>query len=330
MRFGIIGTNWITDEFLKAAAEHGEFRLTAVYSRTEEKGRAFAARYGDPAVFTDLGDMLGSGLVDAVYIASPNALHAAQAIACMERGKHVLCEKPAASNVREFDAMTAAARANGVVLMEAVKSTLMPTFAAIREQLPALGPLRRVFANVSKYSSRYDAYKQGNVLNAFDPSLSNGSLMDLGIYCLYPLVALFGPPQRVSANAYMLASGVDGEGSLLLSYPEMEAIVAHSKITDSYAPSEFQGELATLVVDHINKPERAVVHYRDGRTEDITPPLPNRPMYYELAEFISLCAGGRFESTVNTHAVSRATLAVMDEARRQIGLTFPADRPAED
>lgn len=95
MRFGIVGTNWITERFIQAAMETDEFSLTAVYSRTEDKGKAFADKYNSqPEVFTDLAQMAASDQVDAVYIASPNSLHAEQAILCMNHGKHVLCEKP--------------------------------------------------------------------------------------------------------------------------------------------------------------------------------------------------------------------------------------------
>lgn len=241
IRFGVVGTNWITDRFIQAGLENEDFILTAVFSRTEEKGRAFAAKYAGAAIYTNLEDMVSSPEVDAVYIASPNSMHAEQALICMNHGKHVLCEKPAASNSRELKLMIEAARANDVLLMEAMKSTMMPNFSVIKDNLYKLGTVRRYFASYCQYSSRYDAYRQGNVLNAFNPEYSNGSLMDLGIYCLYPMVALFGKPDAVKAAGHMLTSGVDGEGSMVMSYPDMDAVIMHSKITDSYLPAEIQG-----------------------------------------------------------------------------------------
>ncbi len=96
IRFAVIGTNWITEELIKAAREIEDFALTAVYSRTEEKAKEFAAKHDIPHLFTDLGKMAQSDVFDAVYIASPNSFHAQQAILCMSHGKHVLCEKPIA------------------------------------------------------------------------------------------------------------------------------------------------------------------------------------------------------------------------------------------
>jgi scyllo-inositol 2-dehydrogenase (NADP+) len=325
IRFGVVGTNWITDRFIQAGLENEEFILTAVYSRTEEKGLAFAAKYAGAAIYTNLEDMVSSGEVDAVYIASPNSMHAEQALICMNHGKHVLCEKPAASNSSELQKMIEAARSNDVLLMEAMKSTFMPNFGVIKDNLYKLGRVRRYFASYCQYSSRYDAYRQGTVLNAFNPEYSNGSLMDLGIYCLYPMVALFGKPDSVKATGVMLSSGVDGEGSMVMRYPHMDAVVMHSKITDSYLPAEIQGENGTMVIDKINQPYQVKIQYRDGTVEELTLPQVFEPMYYEAYEFINLLKNGQRESTVNSHANSLAVAEIMEEARRQIGLRYTSD-----
>lgn len=200
IRFGVIGTNWITDSFISAASEHSDFKLVAVYSRTEEKAREFAEKYGVELTFTNLEEMAKSDELDAVYIASPNSLHAEQAIVMMENKKHVLCEKPLASNVREVERMIATARKHNVLLMEALKTTFLPNFQEVKKNLHKIGPVRRYVASYCQYSSRYDAYKEGNVLNAFKPEFSNGSLVDIGVYCLYPAVYLCGTNPRLHKN----------------------------------------------------------------------------------------------------------------------------------
>jgi predicted dehydrogenase len=325
IRFGIIGTNWITESFIEAGKQLNDFALTAVYSRNEERAREFAAKHGAAHCFTDIEAMAASGEIDAVYIASPNSLHAEQAVLCMNRGIHVLCEKPIASNAAEFRTMIAASERNGVALMEAMKSTLVPNFGAIRDHLNKLGKVRRYFASYCQYSSRYDAYKEGFLPNTFNPAFSNGALMDLGVYGLYPLVTLFGKPERILAQGMLLESGVDGEGSILLGYPDMDAIVLFSKIADSALPAEIQGENGTMTIVKISQPQKVTIRYRDGTVEDLTQPQASNTMMYEIAEFIGLIREGKRESSVNTHARSLWTLEIMDEARRQIGLQFPAD-----
>ena len=105
IRFGIIGTNTITEQFLKAAMSLESFKLNAIYSRTEERGLEFASKYGVEYIYTNLEQLLKDDVVDAMYIASPNAYHAKQAILCLNHQKHVLCEKPLASNLKEVEAM---------------------------------------------------------------------------------------------------------------------------------------------------------------------------------------------------------------------------------
>ncbi|WP_342453903.1 Gfo/Idh/MocA family oxidoreductase [Paenibacillus turicensis] len=326
MRYGVIGTNWITERFIAAAMETDHLVLTAVYSRSEEKAKDFAGKYNqDIEIFTDLNKMAQSDLLDAVYIASPNSLHAEQSILCLEHGKHVLCEKPMASNTKELNAMIEVAKENGVVLMEALKSTLMPNFRVIRDNLYKLGEVRRFFASYCQYSSRYDAFKQGKVLNAFNPEFSNGALMDIGVYCIYPLVTLFGKPDEIKASGMLLSSGVDGEGSILLKYKEMDAVIMYSKITDSYLPAEIQGENGTMVIDKINGPYQVKIYYRDGTIEDLTQSQTQESMYYEAVEFADLIKSGRAESDINSLSNSLTVAEIMEETRKQIGLVFPAD-----
>ncbi|BCG57516.1 Gfo/Idh/MocA family protein [Paenibacillus sp. URB8-2] len=326
IRFGVVGTNWITDRFLESGLENEDFLLTAVYSRSEEKGKAFAAKYAGASVYTDLAAMAASDEIDAVYIASPNSLHAEHAITCINHGKHVLCEKPAASNAAELRSVIEAARRNNVLFMEAMKSTLVPNFNIIKENLYKIGRIRRYFASYCQYSSRYDAFLQGTVLNAFNPAFSNGALMDLGIYCLYPMVVLFGKPDTVKATGVMLSSGVDGEGSIVLGYGDMDAVVMYSKITESYLPAEIQGENGTMIIDKISQPYEVKIRYRDGIVEELTLPQTYESMYYEAQEFIRLLQTGERESSVNSHASSLATAEIMEDARRQIGLRYAADQ----
>lgn len=326
IRFGIIGTNWITEKFIDGASKVDDFQLNAVYSRTAERAKAFAEKFGVNHLFTDLEAMAKSDVIDAVYIASPNSLHAEQSILFMKNGKHVICEKPLASNGKEAEAMIQTAKEHGVVFMEALKSTFVPSFISIKENLYKIGKVRRYFGNFCQYSSRYDKYKEGIVLNAFNPYFSNGSLMDIGVYCVYPMIALFGEPTDLRADANMLESGVDGQGSIIFSYPEMEGVVIYSKISNSFIPSEIQGEKGTIIIDKISSPSKVEIHYNDGTVENISRPQVENTMYYEAKEFVELIKANKLESSINTHQISLTTAKWMEKARKQFGLIFPADQ----
>lgn len=303
------------------------FELAAVCSRTQARADEFAAKHGIPHTFTSLEEMAASPLIDAVYIASPNYAHARQTILCLDRGKHVLCEKPFASNAREAREMIAAARRNGLTLMEAMKPTLTPNFRAVMDYLPKIGRVRNYFAAFGKYSSRYDALKAGELPNAFNPELSSGALMDIGVYAVYPMVALFGRPEKTGAAVVKLPSGVDGHGSVSYSYGDMAATTLYSKIVDMSIPFEIAGEEGIIRGDAIHTIAKVEFCPRGGEWTDITVPGHSGDDYsYEMAEFMDLVESGRGESAVNSLDTSLAVMEIMDEVRRQAGIAYPADK----
>ena len=334
IRFGVIGTNFITDWIIAGAKQDERFELVAVCSRTQERANEFAAKYDIPYTFTSLEEMAASPLIDAVYIATPNYLHASQSILCMKHGKHVLCEKPMASNAYEVKQMIAASRQYGVTLMEAMKPTLTPNFRVLREALPKAGVIRRYFASYCQYSSRYDKFKEGIVLNAFKPELSNGAMMDIGVYTVYPMVVLFGRPNKISASGVVLSTGTDGQGAVNFEYEGMNATVLYSKIANSSLPTEIEGEGGNFMLDKINQINRVTWQARpvasSGKgpltpVEDISAVTDKDEYYYEVAEFINLVQAGKLESEVNSHENSLITIEIIDEVRRQLGVSFLAD-----
>ena len=325
IRIGVIGTNFITDRLIEGAKEVKDANIAAVYSRTEERAKEFADKHNIKYTFTNLEEMAKSDLIDAVYIASPNSLHASQTIVFLKNKKHVLCEKPFASNKKEVEEMINAAKENNVVLMEAMKTTLLPNFKVIKENIHKIGKVRKYFASFCQYSSRYDKYKAGEVLNAFKNELSNGAIMDIGVYCISPMVNLFGKPNTIKANGIMLKTGVDGEGSAVFGYDDMEGTVIYSKISNSYLPSEIQGEEGSIIIDKINTFNNVKIVYRDGREEILSVKQKDANMYYEVEEFVNLIKNGEKESKINSLQVSRDVIEVIDEARKQIGVVYPAD-----
>ena len=326
IRFGVVGTNFITDWVITGGREDERFELVAVCSRSEETAKAFAEKHNIPHIFTSLEEMAASPLIDAVYIASPNFAHAGQSILCMQYGKHVLCEKAFASNAKEVRQMIDAARKYNVVLMEAMKPTLTPAFRAVQKMLPKIGTVRRYFACYCQYSSRYDKFKEGIVLNAFLPELSNGSTMDIGVYTIYPMVVLFGRPEKIHATGLTLSSGVDGHAAVNFTYNNgMIATVLYGKIADSTLPTEIQGEQGTIKLDRINIISEATLIRRQEGMENIRPETNHHEYYYEVAEFIDTIINGRKESTINSLENSLITIEIIDEIRRQLGVRFPAD-----
>ncbi len=324
IRFAVIGTNIISHAFCEAAQESKRMACVAVYSRTLESGQAFADRYNITRCYTDLEQMATQPDIDAVYIASPNSLHASQAALCMGHGKHVLVEKPMASNLEEVEQLITLATKHKVILLEAMKSRYVPNLAVVKNSLGDLGPLHRAHLSFCQYSSRYQRYLDGDNPNTFNPVFSNGSLMDIGVYPLSVAIDLFGAPNSVFASSNLLASGVDGHGSLTLRYDQLEVVISHSKVSNSYLPSEIQGENGSLMIQAISRLKEVSLHRRgEDMAENISVPQAQNEMVYEAIHFAELIAAGDVEH--EGLAKARLLSELVTEARRQIGIVYPAD-----
>lgn len=324
IKFAIIGTNFITDSFIEATKNCEEFQLYAVYSRSIKRAKEYAEIHNAKFVFDNLEAMAMCGEIDAVYIASPNSCHAMQSILMMEHGKHVLCEKTIASNLKEWSRMKYTALKHQVVLLEAMRSVYDPGFEIIRENLHKLGKIRRVTFQYCQYSRRYNNYKNGIIENAFNPSLSNGALMDIGVYCVHPIVRLFGHPYEIKSSSLKLSNGVEASGTILLEYSDMQAELIYSKISNSRIPSQIQGELATMVIQEISDPNEITIYYNiDEKKETFHIQKRENNMYYEIIEFMRLIKEKQFKHSYLEN--SEMELKIMDEVRRQQKIIFPAD-----
>ncbi|CAI0860102.1 TPA: Gfo/Idh/MocA family protein [Serratia fonticola] len=323
IRFAVVGTNWITERFIDAAHESGKMRLTAIYSRKLEQAQAFGANYPVEHFFDSLEALAQSDVIDAVYIASPNSLHCQQSLLFLSHKKHVICEKPLASNLREVEQLVACARENQVVLFEAFKSAHLPNFLILQQALPKIGKLRKAFINYCQYSSRYPRYLAGENPNTFNPHFSNGSIMDIGYYCVASTVALFGAPQTVLASATLLDTGVDAHGSVCLNYGDFDVVISHSKVSNSDIPSEIQGEEGTLVIEKISEAQGVVLTPRGENSQVLTQPQHINTMLYEAQVFAELVEKRQVEHLGLENSLIVASL--LTEIRRQTGVVFPAD-----
>lgn len=322
MKIGIVGTNFISSWLAEAAALVPEVQLAAVYSRRQETGEAFAGKHGISKVYTDYEAFLNSD-IDAVYVATPTYAHCPQTLEALRHKKHVLCEKIMAVNEREVQSMFDCAKENGVVLLEAMRPDFDPALKALEEALPKIGTLRRTSVEYCQYSSRYDKFRQGEVLNAFNPELSNAAIMDIGVYCIHTIVRLFGAPKEIKSFSTKLKNGFEGAGIVLMQYENMMAEAVYSKITKSVSQTVFQGEDGSILVDKIAGPKQIEILYRDGRTEEISVEAPENNMVYEVQEFVRLAKENCVDHPYRKYSVE--TAKVVDEARRQNGIVFQSD-----
>ncbi|MFT3860098.1 Gfo/Idh/MocA family protein [Micropruina sp.] len=313
LQFGVVGTNVISEWFAGACrATGGRAEAVAVCSRELTRARDFADRIGAPRAFDDLAAMAQA--VDAVYIASPNALHREQAVLAAEAGRHVLVEKTMGTSLPQVQSIFAAAERAGVVAMEAMRNVHTPAHRLLREALPRLGTLRHARFEKLQYSSRYDRFRAGVTLNAFDPALGNSALADIGVYCLQPALDLFGAPLRTVGASLWLSNGFEAGGSLLLDYRTLVVDLAYSKVASGLGPSTITGEDASLSFDDPGELSRVVLHERGGRETVLLdgPPVgPADTMVHEVLAFADQVDAGATDP--HWRELSLLARRVMDE-----------------
>ena len=297
LRFGIVGTNFISEWFAAACRRtQGRAEAVAVCSRQLPRAEEFAAKAGVANSFDDLDAMLEE--VDALYIASPNAAHRGHALQAIGAGRHALVEKTMGTSAAEVEEILDAAEGAGVIAMEAVRNVHNPVHQLVRDTLPRLGALRHARFEKLQYSSRYDKFRDGVVTNAFEPSLGNSALADIGVYCLQPALDLFGTPQRTTGASVRLDNGFEGGGSLVLDYGSLVADIVYSKVASGMGPSVINGEDATLVLDDPGETSRIVLHERSGEVTvllDAGPVEPAGMMHHEVLDFVDQVDAGAID-----------------------------------
>lgn len=329
LKLGIIGTNWITQQFVNAAEETKSFKLSEVYSRTEAKAKTFAEKFVADKVqlTTDLETFFSSDKFDVVYIASPNSLHFSQAKMAIEHGKNVIVEKPITSNIKELTILQAEAKAQGVYLFEAARHIHEPIFKKIQWYLEQnKAALSGATLSYMKYSSRYDDYLDAQNPNVFTTKFSGGALYDLGVYAVYDAVVLFGQPEKVEYDAEILSSGVDGSGSLTLKYPDFDVNIIIGKTKNSFMPSEIYFGKKTLLMDSAGDITKLQQSDEEKRISPIPATKSDNPMDAEAEEFARIISTNDQNKYQELSRYARIVNRILEHARASAGIVFEADK----
>ncbi len=248
MNLGIVGSGNIVQEFLSIADQIDNLNIKAIWGRksSEDRTKQLASRYKIPKVFSDYNDFLSDTSFDTVYIAVTNDQHYNYTKKALQRNKNCIVEKPFTLSVEEAKELFQIANKKDRFLFEAITSLFSKAYSEMRENIGKLGRIRIVEANFSQYSSRYDDFKTGLILPAFNASKGGGALLDLNIYNLHMVVGLFGKPTKCQYFGN-IQNGIDTSGVAILRYPDFicSLIAAKDSFNDSYF--NIQGEDAVLI-----------------------------------------------------------------------------------
>ena len=325
MKFATIGTSWITESFIEASRQTGAAQLYAVYSRSETSAKNFAEKYNATDWYTDLDNML-DGDADFVYVASPNRMHYEHTLKCIAKKKHVFCEKPMVYTEEQWAEIERQANKAGVYVFEGFRHLFSPNYDALKSHLVQAGKVRSGLLQYVQYSSKYDAYKSGDVPNVFSKEYAGGALMDLGVYPLSMAIDLFGEPRDIDYHPVLLDNGVDGSGTLVLTYGDFIVTILCSKIAQATIPSEIHGEDGTLTIDHIAPIQKLSFYNRKTKDQEVVvdQPLP-LDMVYELEDFVRMIEQQDRKQHDKWMERSRLVAKWSALARKKQGILFPGE-----
>ena len=323
LKLGVIGTSWITAQFITAAHRTGMYRLTAVYSRHAETAQHFIAESAPAQAYTDMEAFLGSD-IDVVYVASPNSLHAAQTIAALSAGKHVIVEKPMVTHPSQLAKLEEALAAHpDLMVFEAARHIYDPNFHAVTDYI-AHHPVTGATLAYMKYSSKYDDYLAGKQPNIFTTKPAGGALMDLGVYLVYAAVGWFGGPTTATYQPHMLASGVDGDGVMRFDYPDFGVTLVTGKTTNHFAPSEIYFGRTTLQTDTPGELNYLKLISAGQRT-DITAAQHDNPMVSEARFFAEAITKNDRAAFDRQWALAKQVHTLMGQMRAATPIHFDSD-----
>ncbi|MGI5423839.1 Gfo/Idh/MocA family protein [Streptomyces sp. CA-179760] len=322
LRWGIVGPGWIADEFAKAVRNHTAQRIVAVASRSLDRAASFATTHGIDLALGSTEQLLARPDVDVVYVATPQSSHLSIGLAAIAAGKHVLIEKPITVSADEAQTLADAARAAGVLVMEAMWSRYLPQTSVIRRLLAdgVLGEIRVVLAD---HGQAIPADPQHRLHR---PELGGGALLDLGIYPVQFASMVLGTPTRVTAVGGMTKTGVDAYSTLVLSHArDAQSTLYTSILTRTPIAAVIAGSEATLSIDSVffNPTSFTLSSLGDPSSPVLTwsDPTDLRAfdgLSWEATALARFVGEGRTESPVHMLDENVSILATIDEARGQI------------
>lgn len=284
MKLAILGAGKIVFDLLSFIGTVPKIELEAIFGRRQsiDKLEKIRSDHKIKKVYTDFEKLLADPEIDTVYIGLPNDLHFDFAKKALNAQKNVIIEKPFVETSEHFEDLKAAAIANHRHLYEAISNQYLDNFRQLKKWLEVIAPIHLAVLNYSQYSSRYDQFKAGNILPAFDINRGGGALLDLNVYNIHLALGLFGFPDKISYQAN-IKQNVDTSGILVMNYPDLvvSAIAGKDVFSLTNGPSFIEGENGFIQIDSPTSSLTSISLSTGGQRLTYQP----KPMHRMFAEF---------------------------------------------
>lgn len=323
IRWGILGTGWIADQFIRSVQAHTNQVIAAAGSRTAEKSAEFAARYGIETAYGSYEALVGDDSLDVIYVATPHNLHHDYVLLALNAGRNVVVEKPMALNQAQAAEMVALARSKGLFFAEALWTYFLPKFDVIA-QLLETGVLGDVLSVYTDYGEDLPPPHR-----IYDATLAGGPLLDLGTYPVSLIARLIGVPTKTVGLRQDDPAGVHGQLAVTMA-GDTGALATMATTMYGFTPTNAmivgsQGSIR--FTSEFNLPGGFELWSRDGTIRLVYEESPTRHfdgLYWEAAEVARCISDGITETPCRPLDDTLATMATLDAIRAAVGIDFEA------
>lgn len=322
MKWGIIGLGNISNRFADALKVIEDAEIHAVASRNQAKADDFAERHQAAKAYDSYEKLFQDEEVEVVYIGTPHVLHAENAIAAMEQGKAVLCEKPIAMNRKQAQAMFDCAKANNVFLMEALWTRFIPSFLKAKALIESgtIGEVKNIVADFGFRSSRSLESR------VFNRKLGGGSILDVGIYPIFLAVSILGKPKGIRAFAKLNAEQTDDACNMIFEYEHALASLTSSLVANQQVEATIFGtEGAVRINNRFHEPTSVSILREFEEVERFTFEEAGNGMQYQAIEVQKCIQQGQTQSELMSWQDSLLLHEVMDAVRKDAGVLYEWD-----
>lgn len=318
IKAAILGLGGIAQKMADTVNKTEGVVLYAAASRSLDKALDFAEKYGAEKAYGSYEEMAADKEVQLVYIATPHAFHAENALLCLNQGKHVLVEKPLAVNAQQAQQVFKTAKEKGLFAGEAMWSRFMPIQKKLKEIVDSgiIGEVTCVTANTGG--------RMTHVPRLTEPSLAGGALLDVGIYPLnFASMIMDAPVINMETSAVLSDKGVDAQNAFVLTYPEGKmAVLGSSMISEMDSRGVIYGTKGRIEAEFIIDISKLTV-YSPAGTEVIERPPQTTGFEYELTAALRAIESGKIQTEEMPHSETVKMLRIMDGLRGRWGVRYP-------
>lgn len=322
IKFGILATGNIANSMAKAVQNLEEIACCAAASRTYEKAKDFADKWGFRKAYGSYEELVSDSEVELIYVASPHSHHYEHAKLCLEHGKHVLLEKAFTVNVSQAEELIALSERKGLLLAEAFWPRYMPTRKML-DDLIAQGTIGEVQAVMADFGAPLS-----HVERMWNPNLAGGALLDLGVYPINFALQIFqGQVKSIQSDAVMSPQGVDYMNGITLTFDDNRIAVLHSNMLACMGNrGVVYGDKGFIELYEINNPkEIRVFNQNKELTASYPAPEQINGYEYEALACVRAIEAGQIECEEMPHSETLRLMKILDTVRDQWGFKLPCE-----